>query len=719
MRFLFTLTIFLGSALLFLVEPMVAKLILPRFGGAPAVWTAAMVFFQVALLLGYGYAHLAVKWLGPRRQAVIHIALALLGLLFLPIVLPAGAGVNGGGNPSLVVVGTLATMIGVPFLLLSAGAPLIQRWFAHTDDPLAHDPYFLYSASNLGSMVALIGYPLLVEPALGLREQGRLWTFAYGLLLVLLAGSAVLLWRSKEPAPAEPDAEPTPPLSTKTRLRWIALAAVPSSLLLGATTHITTVIAPIPLLWVLPLTIYLLTFILAFARRRILSARVLTPIAMICAAVLTFGLVMQVFGFTYLQLAIHLFSLFVICWACHQTLAEGRPHAIHLTEFFFFLALGGVVGGVFNSLVAPVLFKSLAEYPVAIVATVLVLPRTQKPSQRWLDIAIPAIVTGLVILLIQLDFNRRWGTDDVTLMQVLGLPVLIALLGSFRTIGYALALTAIFIAVNVSRVTNGGYKQVSDRSFFGVHDVFLYGDEHRLRHGDTMHGTQDMTHPQEPTTYYTRTGPIGLVMAEEKRRRKNMSLAVVGLGAGTMAAYGEKGEKFDFYDIDPTVISMAENTDYFTYLFNCKAEKRVILGDARLSLQAAAPGSYDVILLDAFSSDAIPIHLLTIEAIRLYLSKLAPDGMIAFHISNRYLNLRPILQNVADQLGLVTRFDLDRGPMPRFKNKSLWMVLARDKASLGGLMTDARWTSSDPDPSEPVWTDDYSSVLSLLRKGGW
>jgi hypothetical protein len=470
---------------------------------------------------------------------------------------------------------------------------------------------------------------------------------------------------------------------------------------------------------VLPLTIYLLTFILAFARKRILSARVLTPIAKVCAAALTFGLVMQVFGYTYLQLAIHLFSLFVICWACHQTLAEDRPHASHLTEFFFFLALGGVVGGIFNSLIAPVLFKSLAEYPVAIVATVLVLPRTQKPAQRWLDIAIPAVVTGLVILLIQLDFNRGWGTEDITLMQVLGLPVLIALLGSFRTIGYALALSAVFIAVNVSRVTNGGFKQVSDRSFFGVHDVFLYGDEHRLRHGDTMHGTQDMTHPQEPTTYYTRTGPIGLVMAEEKRRRKNMSLAVVGLGAGTMAAYGEKGEKFDFYDIDPTVISMAENTDYFTYLFNCKAEKRVILGDARLSLQAAPAGSYDVILLDAFSSDAIPIHLLTIEAIRLYLSKLAPDGMIAFHISNRYLNLRPILQNVADQLGLVTRFDLDKGIMPRFKNKSLWMVLARDKASLGGLMTDARWTSSDPDPSEPVWTDDYSSVLSLLRKGGW
>lgn len=733
MRFLFTLTIFLGSALLFLVEPMVAKLILPKFGGAPAVWTASMVFFQVALLLGYGYAHVAVKWLGPRKQAIVHAVVFLLALGTLPIVLAKGATVNGSAMPALTVIGALATMVGLPFLLVSAGAPLIQRWFAHTNDPLAKDPYFLYSASNLGSMIALLAYPVVIEPQLGLAEQSKLWTIAYGCLGGLLVVCALLL--KDQPIEAAETGEgagivvaaPESVSSTEVaswpeRLRWIALAAVPSSLLLAVTTHITTVVAPVPLLWVVPLALYLLSFILAFARHRVPTSWIVWP-ALVLACVVSVLIMVLTFRYRMLTMSLHLAALFFIAWACHQSLADERPRSERLTEFFFFLALGGVVGGVFNSLIAPAVFHSMAEYPIALCAAALLLPRQWKliPNWAWLDLAIPAAVAGIAMGMVRLHAALRWDYADTTMLQILGIPIAAALvLGIWRARAFALSLAAVFLVAHFTQVAMGGHHLVGDRSFFGVHDVYDYSPEHRLVHGTTTHGSQDMSHPTVPVTYYTRHSPIGQLMAEKQKSGAKPAYAVVGLGAGTMAAYGLPGEIVDIYEIDPTVIAMSENPKYFTYLQDSPAHWHVIEGDARLSLQAADPGKYEVIVLDAFSSDAIPIHLLTREAIEMYLTKLSPTGIIAFHISNRYLDLAPVIANACRDLGLVAYEDDDLSwfsPDTPLKYTSDWVMVGRNEQAFGSLAHDDQWFHPKPDRRFATWTDDRSSILPALLAG--
>lgn len=695
---------------------MVAKLILPKFGGAPAVWTAAMVFFQGALLLGYACAHIGVKTLGPKRQSIVHAVIFLAALILLPVVLPKGASVNGSASPTLTVIATLTLMVGLPFLLVSAGASLLQRWFAQTDDPLAQDPYFLYSASNLGSMLGLLSYPLLIEPNLGLAEQSRLWTIGYGILGGLLLLVAILL--KEKPLAEVEEGEPEPAPTWQRRLRWVALAAVPSSLLLGATTHITTVIAPIPLLWVVPLAIYLLSFILAFARRKLPTKFVIWP-ALVVAAPLTIALAANSLAYPKVQLTLHLVALFLMAWACHQTLADDRPSAQRLTEFFFFLALGGVAGGIFNSLVAPLLFKSLAEYPIAVCGVALLLPRPNvRQSYRWLDLVGPIAVGLVAFWMVRVDISLHWGQEDFPMLIVLGVPTALAMAMIWRQGAYALALAAVLVVTRLGGVANGALI-ASDRSFFGVHDVYFYdhGTEHRLIHGTTMHGLQTSQYPDKPVTYYTQSGPIGQVMSEKMNGGAKPAYAVVGLGAGTMAAYAVAGQSVDFYEIDPTVISMAKNPKYFTYLSDCKGVLQVIEGDARLSLQQAANGRYEVIVLDAFSSDAIPLHLLSKEAIQMYLSKITPTGIIAFHISNRYLDLRAPLANAAKDLGLVAIGEIDDGMLEPFKYRSSWVLLGRSKASFGGLATDPRWSVPNIDPQEPVWTDDRSSVLRTLKKG--
>ncbi len=711
MRILFTVAIFVGSGLLFLVEPMVAKMILPRFGGAPAVWTASIVFFQSALLLGYAYAHLSVKWLGPRRQAVIHAFLVLLGFMLLPIAMPTGGGSISAGT----VFVALAGMAGVPFFLLSAGAPLIQRWFAGTNHDLSSEPYFLYAASNLGSVVALLGYPVLIEPNMGLAEQARLWKAGYAVLAILLLACAIGLWRQEEAPHKREETFPAP--SWQTRFRWIALAAIPASLLLGVTTHITVEIAPMPLLWVLPLALYLLSFVFAFARHPILTSKPLSWIALILVAPLCVTLLVDTTSGTGLQFLIHLGAFFFLAWACHRTVAESRPSAGRLTEFFFLIAVGGVAGGLFNALVAPLIFKSLVEYPVAVVAALLLLRTGRDPLWRPRDLlwAILPATVGLGLMLAAVKWD--WGTDDRTLTFVLGLPVLLSLATIHRSIAYALSLSVLFIAAGQTNVANGGVRVFSNRSFFGVHEVEIDGAEHRLMSGTTVHGVQDMTPENRavPLTYYGREGPIGQLMEEEFKGGRKPATAIVGLGAGTMAAYGQPGQRLDFYEIDPTVVETARKPELFTYVSECKANLSVFLGDARQSLEGAQDRAYDVIVLDAFSSDAIPVHLLTKEAVSVYLTRLAPGGVLAFHITNRYVDLAPVLASAARDLGLAAIEDEDYGyPDDSLVYDSDWLVLARSTSSFGSLAASEDWKSPKIDPRIPAWTDDKSSILWLL-----
>lgn len=712
MRALFTLTLFISSGLLFLVQPMVAKMILPRFGGSPAVWTTSMLFFQVLLLLGYLYAHLSTKWLGAKRQSLLHIGLFVVAALITKLALPQTDGVE---NNQAQVLLTLGAMVGASFFILSAGAPLIQRWFAQTSDPAAKDPYFLYSASNLGSMIALLAYPFLIEPRLALMGQGSLWTYGLYGLIVLMAVCAVVLMRQ---APTEEgrEAVESKPIENLQRLQWVLLAAVPSSLLLGVTNYMTTNVAPMPLLWIVPLTIYLLTFIVAFARRQFVKSTTWARILPLLVTPLVLVMIMEATSPMVALVGLNLAAFTVAALMCHTRLVETRPSAGNLTEFYVWLSVGGAVGGLFNAILAPTIFNTLAEYPIALVAACLLRPRREGQA---LNLKLDAVF-GLAMLLLAVSIAyiaREAGMppSQARTGLVIGLPAIICFLMVDHPIRYGLMLGALFLGSNVMRTSSAGVVAYTGRSFFGIHRVVELdnGRFHELVHGNTTHGMQDTLNPGEPLTYYTRTGPIGQVFAAYPDMP---DVALVGLGVGSCAAYGYPGQRMTYFEIDPLVDKIAKNPDYFTFLRDTKANLDVVIGDARLTLERQQ-GLYDLIALDAFSSDAIPIHLLTREAVEMYLSKLKPNGFLAFHISNRYLQLEPILTKVAQSLGLQAYLMIDAPTDEESaagKRPSNWMVLARSRDDVAKLVDRSAWELMEPDPKAPLWTDDYSNILSAF-----
>lgn len=743
MRVLFTLTLFLSSFLLFLIEPMVAKMILPTFGGAPAVWSASLVFFQAFLLLGYGYAHLSTRRMGVRRQSALHIALMAVAAVTLPFSTASGGfatirdmATNERGQPALLVLMALTLLVGLPFFVVSAGSSLLQRWFATTGDPAARDPYFLYAASNLGSMLALLAYPFGVEPALRLQDQSRIWTFGYAALVLAMAVCAFALRRGKPAATAEADEateEPRPEPTTKQRLRWTLLAAVPSSLLLGVTTYVTTNIAPIPLLWVVPLALYLLTFIFAFSNRKLLPTGVLGRLLPILVTPLALVVILESAQPLLPLACLHLAVFFVAAWMCHGLLHDERPDAAHLTEFYFWIALGGVIGGAFNGLLAPAIFHSLAEYPIALVLACLVRPaivsrRAGAPgsvrgfwNRKDLDWAYPLATLIVTIALVLIVKGQNVQGPPRTFFM-LGVPAILCFLAIDRPIRFGLALGAVFLVSSTLHSNSEGVVALSERSFFGVHRVVLLenGRMHRLVHGNTIHGLQDMTHPDTPLTYYYPTSPIGQVFKYFSGARAKHDVALVGLGIGSLAAYGEPGQNMTYFEIDPVVRAIATDTRYFTFISRSKANVKIVLGDGRLTLAKQPEGKFGLVVLDAFSSDAIPIHMLTKEAVQMYLRKLQPDGVLAFHISNHYLGLEPVLAAIAKDLKLQA-IDQQYGPLPSEASagatQSEWVVMSRHENDISGLLGQGSdWSQADPDPHVPEWTDDFSNVLSVFRQ---
>jgi spermidine synthase len=909
MLLLFALTLFASATLLFLVEPMVGKMILPLLGGTPAVWNTCMVFFQAILLAGYAYAHAATAWLGARKQAVLHLAVLLVPFLFFPLSVDRALLQGGEENPIPGLLLLLSVSVGMPMFVISTSAPLLQKWFASTSHPAARDPYFLYGASNLGSMIALVGYPVLVEPYFRLHEQTLDWSIGFGLLVGLTALCALFMWKSPRPAPegaeaakagqrsgsageddrkrsgkhadkvttaappfgggSDLDAGGPRPLGGAVtfgrRLRWVLLAVVPSSLMLGVTTYITTDIAAIPLLWVLPLGLYLLSFILVFAR---IPARVQGVVVAAAAAAACLGLAVYVWqlsggterlylktvlriiagvgvggaglslwiyrfrsdnllhhvmvlalplfvlGLTFLMdykrppiavnIALHLSLLFVAAMVCHGELARDRPDTGHLTEYFLWMSVGGVVGGLFNALVAPLAFNAIVEYPLAMVAACLLLPplskRTESSlgraadvalavmfvavgglliglsvhddklhferlyrapwgwevaalllglalglgalwrgrgnrSDRWLDLALPAALGVLVV-------GLSWGlyaravrpridrvadllhvdADNFRLILAGGLPAVLCYTFIERSLRFGLGVGALLLAAFFS---DGVWDRsvFQKRSFFGVLAVsdrytsydtadIAKGDlsptylhktlEYRsLFHGTTLHGTQflDPDRRDEPLTYYHRTGPVGQVFAAYNTDPKK-NYAVIGLGTGTMACYALPGQHVTFYDIDPVVrdISFREEEPLFTYV--AEARKRgahldLVLGDARVQLERrhlAPEEKYSLMVIDAFSSDAIPIHLITLEALKLYLDRMTEDGIVCFHVSNRHLHLEPVLLNQARELGLAGMYENDDVENYPGKARSTWVVLARKPEYLSRLRDQKPWT---------------------------
>ncbi len=724
MRILYTLTVFLSSALLFLIQPMVGKIILPAFGGSAAVWTATMVFFQAALLGGYAYAHFSTAKLGAKRQAMIHVPLMVLALLTLPFATHIAGGATTGQTSLVGVLAALAVMVGAVFFIVSAGAPLLQRWFASTDDKDGKDPYFLYSASNLGSMLALIAYPLIVEPRFKLSEQTRLWMFGFIALAGLMALCAGCMFFRGRPAetPAEVSSEGEPPKPLQ-RAMWVLLGAVPTSLLLGVTAYLSSNVAPIPLLWVIPLALYLLTFTQAFARRTYLTSANLARYLPLVVTPLALCMILESSDPLVPLAVIHLLGFFMAALMCHARLSESRPDPKHLTEFYLWISVGGVLGGLFNAALAPYIFTTLLEYPLAIVVVCFLRPpRAPQDATfgRW-DALYPTLLGFLTLgIAITVQLMKIPASHNRTLIAV-GLPAILCFMAVDRPKRYALSLAAVFMAAFAMHISANGNVVYTGRSFFGVHRIvtFDHGNMYQLIHGTTTHGQQDRRHPLEPLTYYTKQGPIGHVFAEFHGPTAKKHVALVGLGAGTMAAYGEPGQTMTYFEIDPVVEAIATNTRYFTYLHDSKAAVNIVMGDARLTLATEPDSRFGLIILDAFSSDAIPIHLLTEEAFQLYLSKLEPHGVIAVHISNRFLDLDPVIDDMARDLHLVARIDRDYFEddiqSVKGRQKSTWVILARDVSDFGKLAKSPDWGPMAPAFPTPAWTDDFSNVLSVLR----
>jgi hypothetical protein len=803
MMLLFSATIFVSAALLFLIEPMFAKFVLPSFGGTPAVWTGSMMFFQAALLLSYLYVHATTSWLGARRQAVLHLVLVLLPLLVLPVAVPAEDWAPGAeSNPLLYLLGLLAVAIGLPFFAIAATNPLIQRWLSDTEHPAARDPYFLYRASNLGSVIGLLGYPLVVERELTLANQGMWWSVSYGLLIVLVFVSAVMLWRSA-PAPvargegetlAEAEEEPLagdpvsgggspqsadpslggPPAAAESsggltlmrRLRWIGLTFVPSSLMLGVTAFVTTDITPIPLLWVIPLSLYLFSFVIVFSpsqRMPDLVHKAMVAALPVMMALLAVTQLTDMRDPYWLLILLHLLGFFVVAMVLHGEVARDRPAARHLTEFYLWVAVGGVLGGVFNALIAPVAFDTVVEYPLAIALACLFFPGAvlmrllrgrnengERPpnqergnAEEWgaggnvrrllgarplalgLDLALPlALGLGMVALGWAVDLGTFDSISDrYTIWQIfIGLAAALCLWFAYASgspVRFGLGIAALMVAVTFA---NGATALYEDRSFFGVYKISGYaGTEnayHALVVGSTNHGAQLLgPQPPIPIGYHDESGPFGqLFEALPSETTDDSPIAVLGLGAGVMSCYAEPGQEWDFYEIDPAVEAIARNENLFTYLRDCAGEYEVILGDARLKLAEAEDGKYGMIVGEAFSSDAIPVHLMTREAVDLYLQKLQENGVLVMHISNRLLNLEPVVGDLARDRGLVcyAQFDADTASRP-YKLAAQFTVLARDEDDLGSIPDDPRWQPCVTNPeTDRVWTDDFSNLLSTF-----
>lgn len=747
----FTLTIFLSAGLLFLVQPMFGRMVLPMLGGSPSVWNTTMVFYQAVLLLGYGYAHLSTKWLGVKKQALAHSVLLFLPLLVLPIAVPRGWTPPSDTNPAPWLLGLLMFAVGLPFFVVSASSPLLQKWFAATGHPQAKDPYFLYAASNAGSLLALLSYPILLEPRLRLLEQSALWRNLYFAFIVCTLCSVWLLWRhaqtasqtaAQEEAQREsstrsaettfetmlenvPDNAPT----NARRLNWVALSFVPSSLMMSVTTYLSTDIAAVPLMWIVPLVLYLLTFILVFAQRQVISRMLATRALALLVLPLVIAMAARANHPIVLLVPLHLLVFFVITLVCHGQIADDRPSPRHLTEFYLWMSLGGVLGGAFNALLAPVLFSTVAEYPLTLVlACALALrPLATKVApekaqlHRVLDFALP-VVLGLVTFALVTTLQKHLEAGPETTGLLFGIPAFACFVFSRRPLRYALGVGAILLAGTF--YLNGQGRVINTaRSFFGVHRVTFdsTGQLHQIVHGDTLHGSQRwLPRPErEPQAYYYRTGPLGQAFTSFQERGKNWKIAVVGLGAGGISSYAQRTQKWTFYEIDPVVEQLARDERFFTYLRDCPAPLDVILGDGRLTLSRAKPASYDLLILDAYSSDSLPIHLLTRQSMQIYLSKLAPHGVMIFNISNRHLNLAAVLGNIAQDANLVCLHQ-DQGGISsveaaRGKTASHFAVVARNRADLGTLASDKRWTPCPTDPKIGVWTDDFASVFSVFQ----
>jgi hypothetical protein len=724
MFLVFAIALLVGAALVMLVQPLCARMVLPALGGTPGVWNTCMVFFQAGLLAGYSYAHIAPRWLPGIAHRVLHVVVLAAAALTLPALITTPAAPP--HFPALWLLGTLLAAVGLPYVMAASTGPLLQRWFAESGAP---NPYVLYAASNAGSFLGILAYPFLVEPKLTLAEQAEAWRWGFIGLTGLTAASAVYSWVRRAPV-TEARRGPAAPVRWPQRLRWLLLAFAPSSLLLSVTGYLTTDIAPVPLLWLAPLALYLLTFTLVFASRQIMSHQVLLRWQPAVLVVLMLVLLREANEPLLVVLGLHLAGFFWLTMVCHGELARTKPVPEHLTEFYLWLALGGVLGGAFNALVAPVVFTGYLEYPLVLVLIAALRPAdlvSGASDSGMRSGAAPATISGRLSawIIIPLIFGgitamvpllARWTSSDGTRALAYALPLIVSYFLQFNVRRFALALAAVFVASALDPGIHGpaAYRT---RSFFGVHRVTTEHGMRRLIHGNTQHGVQflDSSKRRIPQAYYHPTGPIGRLLTawnDDPRRRR---VALVGLGAGALAAYAESEDDWTFFEIDPAVIHIARDTGLFTYLADSKGKIDILAGDARLTLQQSDE-TFGLLIIDAFGSDAIPLHLLTREAMDLYQSKLKPGGVLAVHISNRYVDLEPVLAQHAAERGWTCLIADDRGSSGYpGKSPSVWAFLAERRELID--LPNSLVQRAAADPTMRTWTDDYTNLLGVLRLG--
>jgi hypothetical protein len=723
---LFAGTLFLSALLLFLVQPLFTKLVLPRLGGAPTVWSVAMVFFQAALLTGYGYAHLLIRRLPLGIGALVHLGVLAAAALTLPIAITDVLGAPPQSNIALWLIALFALSIGLPFAVLSASAPLLQGWFAASGHPQAGNPYVLYAASNLGSFVALIVYPITIEPLLTLRQQTELWSSGFAVLAILIATASLLVARRPNIVPLAAEAAP---VSFRDRLGWMALAAIPSGLVIAVTSYITSDIAAAPFLWVVPLALYLLTFVAVFRDRPWVSQATVARLVPILVAPLSVGLLGGDKVFWLAMIGVNLAVFLLLALLSHSDLYRRRPAPARLTEFYLWVSLGGVLGGIFAALIAPLVFNRIYEFPILLLAGLLVLPGMfAGGARRFLAEAGPVLAVAVLVIAVDLVFGIRLPAGAELPFQVVLVAFVAFMLFQRHRPARFVALVA--LAFVVTALWQPGFNRVmSLRSFFGVHQVVETADgRHRLLyHGTTLHGAEriEAASRPEPLTYYHFDSPIAETIASVRGAQGGTlaHVAIVGLGTGSLACHSRDKEDWTFFEIDPDVVEIARDARFFTFVSSCRPRMPVVLGDARLSL-ARSPQQHDLIVLDAFSSDVVPVHLLTREAIAGYLTRLTPNGVLVMHISNRHMELANVVAAVGATEGLVTFLKEDRRPDGRpadFKTGALVAALARQPADLGDLPSQPGWQRLEPDPRVAAWTDDYSNILGaiLRKKLGW
>jgi predicted O-methyltransferase YrrM len=720
----FAATIFTSAALVFMVEPMVAKMILPLLGGSPAVWNTCMAFFQIALLAGYLYAHLLQRFLPAKVQALAHLCLLVGVALFLPVTVTGSFGAAPVGAPVGWLLGVLLVSIGVPFAALSATAPLLQAWYgrALSGQPGAQNPYILYAASNLGSVLALIAYPAAIEPLLALTSQTFAWDGVYVVFCLLMVAVGFYVCRDdpKETAPQPVShAAGHQEIKWSARIAWILLAAGPSSLMLGVTTYISNDVASVPLFWVIPLALYLLTFVIAFQAQPLFAPDRALAWQGACVAAAA-ALLCLYSNNLLLHLAAYLGAFFFTALVCHQRLAASRPHPAQLTEFYLFISLGGVLGGTFNALLAPVLFNSVMEFPLVLVLCCLARPVARAAlDRRTMTFAGAGLAAAVVLACLPLN-----PTSALVPLVLALTGALAAWLVSGRALMFTLVIGALCgqaIAVPPDKRTN----LMSVRSFFGVSRVTLGSEPqlggmlHILLHGTTIHGAQGQAADFRcrPTVYYAPPDPLGQGFIAIMNAKPHANIGVVGLGSGALAAYTRSGSHLRFFEIDPEVERIARDPRYFTYLSECaKGKVDVVVGDARLTMAREAAHSYDLIQIDAFSADNIPAHLLTVQAMAIYFAALKPDGILMLHLTNRNLKLEPPAAATAKAIGataLMQDFVPAPGTAPLAAAPSKVMLIAKSPEALAVFAHDPRWRPAR-DNGVRAWSDDYTNILGAL-----